>query len=41
LIELFEAKDLLLQKLTRPKDFLPVYLRRSEAEERLAEKKKT
>ncbi len=39
LIELFEAKDLLLKKLTRPKEFLPVYLRSSEAEERL--KKKT
>lgn len=39
LIELFETKDPLLKKLTRPKDFLPVYLRSSEAEERLAEKK--
>jgi len=39
LIELFEMKNPLLKKLTRPKDFLPVYLRSSEAEERLAEKK--
>jgi tRNA threonylcarbamoyladenosine biosynthesis protein TsaB len=35
LIELFEAGDPLLKKLTRPKDFLPVYLRRSEPEEKL------
>lgn len=41
LIELFEAKDPLLKKLKRPKDFLPVYLRRSEPEEKLAERKKT
>ena len=39
LVELFETKDPLLKKLTRPKDFLPVYLRNSEAEERLREKK--
>ncbi len=41
LIELFEAKDPLLKELKRPKDFLPVYLRRSEPEEKLAERKKT
>lgn len=35
LIRLFEAKDPLLKKLLRPKEFLPVYLRSSEAEERL------
>lgn len=35
LIELFEAKDPLLKKLHGPRDFLPVYLRRSEPEERL------
>lgn len=40
LIELFETKDPLLKKLNRPKKFLPVYLRRSEPEERLSEKKK-
>lgn len=40
LITLFEAKDPLLKKLTRPKEFLPVYLRSSEAEERLSEKQK-
>jgi len=40
LIELFEAKDPLLKELKRPKEFLPVYLRRSEPEERLSEKKK-
>jgi tRNA threonylcarbamoyladenosine biosynthesis protein TsaB len=40
LIELFEAKDPLLKALKRPKDLLPVYLRRSEPEEKLLEKKK-
>jgi tRNA threonylcarbamoyladenosine biosynthesis protein TsaB len=40
LIELFEAKDPFLKKLTLPKEFLPVYLRRSEPEERLSERKK-
>lgn len=35
LIALFEAKDPLIKKLRRPKEFLPVYLRSSEAEERL------
>jgi len=40
LIELFEAKNPLLKKLTRPKEFLPVYLRRSEPEEKLLERKK-
>ncbi|MDD5226422.1 MAG: tRNA (adenosine(37)-N6)-threonylcarbamoyltransferase complex dimerization subunit type 1 TsaB [Candidatus Omnitrophica bacterium] len=39
LIALFETKDPLLKKLRRPKEFLPVYLRRSEAEERLKDKK--
>jgi tRNA threonylcarbamoyladenosine biosynthesis protein TsaB len=39
LIELFEAKNPLLKKLTRPKDLLPLYLRNSEPEERLAEKR--
>ena len=39
LIALFEAKDPLLKKMTRPKDFLPVYLRSSEAEERLKDGK--
>lgn len=38
LIELFEAKDPFLKRLIRPKDFLPVYLRRSEPEEKLLEK---
>ena len=38
LIELFETKNPLLKKLTHPKEFLPAYLRRSEPEERLAEK---
>ena len=38
LIELFETKNPLLKKLARPKEFLPVYLRRSEAEEKLREK---
>ncbi len=40
LIELFETKNPLIKKLSRPKDLLPVYLRRSEAEERLSERKK-
>ncbi len=35
LITLFETKDPLLKKLLRPKEFLPVYLRSSEAEEKL------
>jgi tRNA threonylcarbamoyladenosine biosynthesis protein TsaB len=35
LIILFETKNPLLKRLRRPKDFLPVYLRSSEAEERL------
>ena len=39
LIRLFETKDPLLKKLTRPKEFLPVYLRHSEPEEKLKEKK--
>ncbi len=39
LIELFEARDPVLKKLARPKEFLPVYLRSSEAEERLKDKK--
>ncbi len=39
LIALFEAKDPLLKKLTRPKEFLPVYLRSSEAEEKLKDKR--
>ncbi|MFA7254492.1 MAG: tRNA (adenosine(37)-N6)-threonylcarbamoyltransferase complex dimerization subunit type 1 TsaB [Candidatus Omnitrophota bacterium] len=40
LIELFETKNPLLKQLKRPKEFLPVYLRRSEPEEKLAEKRK-
>jgi tRNA threonylcarbamoyl adenosine modification protein YeaZ len=39
LIALFETKDPLLKKLLGPKEFLPVYLRSSEAEERLRDKK--
>jgi len=35
LISLYERKDPLLKRLKRPKDILPVYLRASEAEERL------
>ncbi len=38
LITLFETKNPLLKKLRRPKEFLPVYLRSSEAEERLRDK---
>ncbi len=38
LIELFEAKSPLLKRLLAPKEFLPVYLRSSEAEERLKDK---
>ncbi|MFH0984090.1 MAG: tRNA (adenosine(37)-N6)-threonylcarbamoyltransferase complex dimerization subunit type 1 TsaB [Candidatus Omnitrophota bacterium] len=38
LIELFEAKDPLLKQLSAPKDFLPVYLRSSEPEEKLKDK---
>lgn len=34
LISLFEKKDAMLQLFVKPKDFLPVYIRRSEAEER-------
>jgi len=40
LIELFEMKDPLLKRLKHPKEFLPAYLRRSEPEERLLERKK-
>jgi tRNA threonylcarbamoyladenosine biosynthesis protein TsaB len=40
LITLFETKDPLLKKLRHPKEFLPAYLRSSEAEERLKDKKK-
>lgn len=39
LIQLFEAKDPLLKRLRRPVEFFPVYLRRSEPEEKLLEKK--
>jgi len=39
LISLFEAKDPLLKLLRSPKEFLPVYLRSSEPEEKLKEKK--
>ena len=39
LIALFETKDPLLKKLLGPKEFLPVYLRSSEAEERLKDKR--
>jgi tRNA threonylcarbamoyladenosine biosynthesis protein TsaB len=39
LIALFETKNQLLKKLVTPKEFLPVYLRSSEAEERLKDKK--
>ena len=39
LIALFETKDPLLKKLRCPKEFLPVYLRSSEAEEKLKDKK--
>jgi len=35
LIALFEKKDPMLRPLTKPKDLLPVYVRDSEAEERL------
>ena len=40
LIELFEAKSPLLKKLGRPQELLPVYLRHSEPEEKIAERKK-
>jgi tRNA threonylcarbamoyl adenosine modification protein YeaZ len=40
LVELFETKNPVLKKLLRPKEFLPVYLRRSEPEEKLSERKK-
>ncbi|MFH1209136.1 MAG: tRNA (adenosine(37)-N6)-threonylcarbamoyltransferase complex dimerization subunit type 1 TsaB [Candidatus Omnitrophota bacterium] len=39
LIALFETKNPLLKKLLDPKEFLPVYLRNSEAEERLKDKR--
>jgi tRNA threonylcarbamoyladenosine biosynthesis protein TsaB len=39
LIVLFETKSPLLKRLLAPKEFLPVYLRSSEAEERLKDKK--
>ena len=39
LIELFETKSPLLKKLTSPRSLLPFYLRSSEAEERLRERK--
>jgi tRNA threonylcarbamoyladenosine biosynthesis protein TsaB len=39
LIVLFETKNKLLRKLLDPKEFLPVYLRSSEAEDRLKDKK--
>lgn len=39
LIALFETKDPLLKKLAHPKDFLPIYLRSSEPEEKLKERK--
>jgi hypothetical protein len=39
LIELFETKDPLLKKLSGPNEFLPVYLRSSEPEEKLRDKK--
>ncbi|MFA5168554.1 MAG: tRNA (adenosine(37)-N6)-threonylcarbamoyltransferase complex dimerization subunit type 1 TsaB [Candidatus Omnitrophota bacterium] len=39
LITLFETKDPLLKKLLCPKEFLPVYLRSSEAEEKLQDKR--
>jgi tRNA threonylcarbamoyladenosine biosynthesis protein TsaB len=38
LITLFEMKSPLLKKLQRPKEFLPFYLRSSEAEEKLKDK---
>jgi tRNA threonylcarbamoyladenosine biosynthesis protein TsaB len=38
LIKLYEKKDPLLKPFKRPKDFLPFYLRSSEAEERLKNK---
>lgn len=39
LITLFEKKDPLLKKIKSPKEFLPFYLRRSEPEEKLFDKK--
>jgi tRNA threonylcarbamoyladenosine biosynthesis protein TsaB len=39
LIELFDTKDPLLKKLSAPRDFLPVYLRSSEPEEKLKDRK--
>jgi tRNA threonylcarbamoyladenosine biosynthesis protein TsaB len=38
LIALFETKNRLLKKLVTPREFLPVYLRSSEAEERLKDR---
>lgn len=40
LITLFEMKNPLLKRLQHPKEFLPVYLRSSEAEEKLKDKKR-
>ncbi len=40
LITLFEKKDPMLRPLVKPKEFLPVYIRSSEAEERLRHPKK-
>jgi tRNA threonylcarbamoyladenosine biosynthesis protein TsaB len=39
MIKLFESKDPLLKKLRHPKEFLPVYLRSSEPEEKLKDQK--
>ena len=40
LIALYEEKSSFLKRLNKPKDFLPFYLRASEAEERLKQRKK-
>lgn len=40
LIAFFEAKNPMLRALKKPQDFLPVYIRRSEAEERLREQRR-
>lgn len=40
LVKLFNAKSPLIKKLARPKEGLPLYLRHSEPEEKLAEAKK-
>jgi tRNA threonylcarbamoyladenosine biosynthesis protein TsaB len=40
LITLFETENQLLKKLVTPKEFLPVYLRSSEAEEKMKDKKR-